>query len=58
MGYFVSDNAEEKVKSMKKEDFLVNDLPQFFKNIQLLDIDFDELKARYAVYKGWVYHRI
>jgi GntR family transcriptional regulator len=50
MGYFVAEEAENKVKTFKKEDFLQNDLPPFFKNIQLLGIDFEELKERFNNY--------
>ena len=50
MGYFVSDEAVEKVITFKKDDFLQNDLPLFFKNIQLLGIGFEELKGRYDDY--------
>ncbi len=50
MGYFVADEAEIKVKTFKKEDFLQNDLPPFFRNIQLLEIDFEELKDRFNNY--------
>jgi GntR family transcriptional regulator len=47
MGNFVNENAESIVKSIKKEDFLQNDLPVFFKNMQLLGIDIEELKGRF-----------
>ena len=50
MGYFVSDEAVEKILAFKKDDFLQNDLPLFFKNIQLLGIDFEELKGRFNEY--------
>jgi GntR family transcriptional regulator len=52
MGYFVSDEAVEKVLAFKKDDFLQNDLPLFFKNIQLLGIDFEELRGRFSEYQG------
>jgi GntR family transcriptional regulator len=52
MGYFVSDEAVEKVMAFKKDDFLQNDLPLFFKNIQLLGIDFEELRERFSEYQG------
>lgn len=52
MGYFVSDDAVEKVLAFKKDDFLQNDLPLFFKNIQLLGIDFEELRGRFREYQG------
>jgi GntR family transcriptional regulator len=51
MGYFVSDGAVEKVLAFKKDDFLQNDLPLFFKNVQLLGIDFEELKGRFDEFK-------
>ncbi len=51
MGYFVSDEAVEKVLAFKKDDFLQNDLPLFFKNIQLLGIDFEELRGRFREFK-------
>lgn len=50
MGYFVAEEAESRVKTFKKEDFLQNDLPPFFRNIQLLEIDFEELKERFDDY--------
>ena len=52
MGYFVSDNAVGKVLAFRKEDFLQNDLPLFFKNIQLLGIDFEELRGRFGEFQG------
>ena len=52
MGYFVSDDAVEKVLAFKKDDFLQNDLPLFFKNIQLLGIDFEELRGRFGDYQA------
>jgi GntR family transcriptional regulator len=51
MGYFVSDEAVEKVMAFKKDDFLQNDLPLFFKNIQLLGIDFEELRDRFSEFQ-------
>ncbi len=44
MGYFVSIGAVKKIKEIKKQDFIEEVLPALFKNMQLLDIDFDELK--------------
>jgi len=51
MGYFVSDEAVEKVMAFRKDDFLQNDLPLFFKNIRLLGIDFEELRSRFEEFK-------
>jgi DNA-binding transcriptional regulator YhcF (GntR family) len=51
IGYFVATNAGKKIKQLKKERFLANELPQFFRNIYLLDIELDELKTHYEKYK-------
>jgi DNA-binding transcriptional regulator YhcF (GntR family) len=51
IGYFVAVGASKKVKQLKKERFLTNELPQFFRNIYLLDIELDELKTHYEKYK-------
>lgn len=51
IGYFVSAHAGKKIKQLKKERFLANELPQFFRNIYLLDIELDELKSHYEKYK-------
>lgn len=51
IGYFVAPNAGKKIKQLKKERFLANELPQFFRNIYLLDIELDELKTHYEKYK-------
>ena len=44
IGNFVSDDALEKIKEMKKQEFIQNQLPEIFKMMELLDISFDELK--------------
>ncbi|MET6999947.1 GntR family transcriptional regulator [Chitinophaga defluvii] len=51
IGYFVAQDAVKKVKLLKKERFLENELPQFFRSIYLLDIDLDELKSHYEKFK-------
>lgn len=51
IGYFVAPNAAKKIKLLKKERFLANELPQFFRNIYLLDIELDELKTHYEKFK-------
>jgi DNA-binding transcriptional regulator YhcF (GntR family) len=50
IGYFVNDNAREKIIEFKKEQFISDELPIVFRNLHLLDIDFDELKKRYLTY--------
>ena len=51
IGYFVAQDASKRIKQLKKERFLVNELPQFFRNIYLLDIELDELKPHFEKYK-------
>jgi len=51
IGYFVASDAMKRIKQLKKERFMENELPQFFRNIYLLDIELDELKAHYEKYK-------
>lgn len=51
IGYFVASDAMKRIKQLKKERFMENELPQFFRNIYLLDIELDELKTYYEKYK-------
>ena len=50
IGYFVADKALHKTKSMKKEAFIQQYLPVFFKNMDLLDIKFEDLKQMHEDY--------
>jgi DNA-binding transcriptional regulator YhcF (GntR family) len=50
IGYFVNDDAREKIIEFKKEQFISDELPNVFRSLHLLDIDFDELKKRYLTY--------
>jgi len=45
IGYFVSKEAYQKTLKLKKAAFLKYQAPAFFKQIKLLGIRFDELKA-------------
>ncbi|AQG79535.1 GntR family transcriptional regulator [Spirosoma montaniterrae] len=47
MGYFVTDDAPDKIKAYRREQFLETDLPVFFKNLYLLGIDLTEIETRY-----------
>lgn len=51
IGYFVNADAKSKVKSYRKERFLQQELPEFFKNIFLLDISLAEIEKRYQEFK-------
>jgi DNA-binding transcriptional regulator YhcF (GntR family) len=45
IGYFLADDGFEKTIAIKREQFMEEDLPVFFKNMQLLGIKLDDLKA-------------
>jgi len=47
IGFFVNEGASEKIKAMQKQDFIETILPELFKKMELLNIDFDELKNLY-----------
>ncbi len=44
VGYFVSEKAHKKVKEIKRKEFIEVKLPSLFKDMDQLDISFDELK--------------
>ena len=50
IGYFISDDALDKTIDIKKGAFVKTYLPQLFKTIDLLKMDFDELKSLYNDY--------
>lgn len=47
VGYFVGEDAVERVLLFKKDLFLENELPAMFRNMYLLDINADEIKKRF-----------
>ena len=47
IGYFVEQDAMERILSFKKEQFIQNEMPVFFRNMYLLKIDFKEVKQLY-----------
>jgi len=50
VGFFVDGNAINHVKSFRKVQFIDDELPVLFRNIYLLNIGFDELKAKYETF--------
>lgn len=50
IGYFLADDAYKTTLQLRKEEFIKEELPKIFKTIQLLDIEFDDLKALYNNY--------
>jgi GntR family transcriptional regulator len=51
LGLFVTVDAVDKIKSIRKERFLQQELPDFFTSIYLLDIDLDEVLELYKQFK-------
>ncbi len=47
VGYFTEEDAMERILTFRKEQFMDNELPVFFRNLYLLDIDVKELKNQY-----------
>lgn len=50
IGFFVTPDAKEKLKAYRKEHFLGQELPEFFRNLHLLDISMDEIKKRFETF--------
>lgn len=47
IGYFVADDAAKKTKAIRREEFIKDYLPELFKTIDLLELDFDDIKEIY-----------
>jgi len=47
IGFFVAEDAGVQVKAYRKVQFMEDELPILFRNIYLLNIEFDELEKRY-----------
>ncbi|RZA01532.1 MAG: GntR family transcriptional regulator [Sphingobacteriaceae bacterium] len=52
MGHYVAVDAIKKIKITRKERFLQQELPDFFRSLYLLDISFEEMQKRYEEYKS------
>ena len=51
IGFFVETDAIPKILAYRKEQFLNQELPIFFKDIFLLNIDIEEIKQKYEDFK-------
>jgi GntR family transcriptional regulator len=47
IGYFISDTAFEITHKMKKEEFITEKLPEFFKTLKNLNISLSEIEKYY-----------
>lgn len=50
VGYFVSALAKEEVLKQRQADFIQDDLPWLFKEMDLLGISFDKLEKAYSAF--------
>ena len=51
IGFFVAADAEVRVKHLRRTRFLEQELPEFFRTIELLGIDLAEIQQRFAAFK-------
>ena len=51
IGYFVSEDGFQKTKALRKEDFVNNELPRFFKAMSLLNLSPDDVNEYYRRYQ-------
>ena len=47
VGYFIEDDAMDRILSFRREQFIENELPVFMRNIYLLNMDFKEIKTMF-----------
>ena len=52
IGYFVSDDGYDKTKALRKEVFVSNELPGFFKAMSLLNLSMDDINEYYSRYQS------
>jgi GntR family transcriptional regulator len=51
LGLFVATEGYDKIKAYRKERFIQQDLPVFFNNIYLLDIELEDIKQWFERFK-------
>ncbi len=47
IGYFTEEDALSRILVFRKDQFIRNELPVFFRNLYLLNMNFKEVKQRY-----------
>lgn len=50
VGYFVADQAKSRIIEYRRKQLLEQELPVIFRNMNILGMKFDELKAKYEEY--------
>lgn len=51
IGFFVSDDAEQKIRKIQLEHFIRNELPPFFKTMNLLGISLKDVESYYQQWR-------
>lgn len=51
IGYFVADDGFEKTLELKKEQFIQEEIPQMFRTLELLRLNFKDLEKLYETYR-------
>ena len=51
LGYFVAQQGRERILGLRKEVFLKEELPEFFRQLKTLDIPIKEIEKMYKEYK-------
>jgi len=51
MGFYVAKDSPKKIAASRKQQFLNDELPVFFRKMNMLDIGPDELQARFDEFK-------
>ena len=51
LGYFVALEGRERILGLRKEVFLKEELPEFFRQLKTLDISITEIEEMYKEYK-------
>ena len=50
IGFFVNDDAMDKIRIIRREEFMEKELPVFFRTLYLLDIDMSSLIKLYETF--------
>ena len=51
IGYFITEKATDNIMNFRKERFFKEELPEIFKNMQLLRIEMNEIAEVYKLFK-------
>ena len=52
VGYYVAEQAKSKIIAYRRKLFLEQELPQIFKNMDILGMSFEELRSKYNEYSN------